>query len=214
MLKTLKKLNIKAGILKDTSNSESSTSSLCLSLCSEADIKNVSDDVTNGCVEVRFSHPEALFNNAGRAILKCEAYQRKIAAVVIDEAHCILVSMGVHMPHITRIVHIAPPASFEEYVQEVGRAGRSGLQSYAYLDYCNSDISDNISKKGYITKPMIEYCRSSACLREHLLPHFGFKITFKQSSCCSSCQVEFQKDEMSQTVVLNENVRAIGSWKF
>ena len=53
--------------------------------------------------------------------------------MVIDEAHCILVSMGVHMPHITRIVHIAPPASFEEYVQKVGRAGRSGLQSYAYL---------------------------------------------------------------------------------
>ena len=210
----MKKLNIKAGILKDTSNSESSTLNLCLSLCSEKDIKNVSDDVTNGCVEVLFSHPEALLNDTGRAILKCEAYQRKIAAVVIDEAHCILVSMGVHMPHITRIVHIAPPASFEEYVQEAGTAGRSGLQSYAYLDYCNTDISDNISKKGYITKPMIEYCRSSGCLREHLFQHFGFKITFKQSSFCSSCQVEFQKDEMSHTVVLNENVRAIESWKF
>ena len=129
----MKKLNIKASILKDTSNSESSTPSLFLTLCSETDIKNVSDDVKNGCEEVLFSHPEALLNDTGRAILKCEAYQRKIAAVVIDEAHCILVSMGVHMPHITRIVHIAPPASFEEYVQKVGRAGRSGLQSYAYL---------------------------------------------------------------------------------
>ena len=118
-------------------------------------------------------------------------------------------SMGVNMPHITRIIHIAPPASLEEYVQEVGRAGRSGLQSCAYLYYCNSDISDHRSKKGYITKPMIEYCRSNACLREHLLQHFGFKITFKQSNCCSSCQAKFHEDEMLHTVVLNENVTAI-----
>ena len=118
-------------------------------------------------------------------------------------------SMKVHMPHTTRIIHISPPASLEEYVQEVGRAGRSGPQSYAYLYYCNSDISDHRSKKGYITKPMIEYCRSNTCLRENLLQHFGFKSTIKQSNICSSCQAEFQDDQMLHTVVLNENVRAI-----
>ena len=88
-LSTLNELNIKAGILKDTSNSESSTPSLFSSLCSEADITNVSDDVKNGCMEVLFSHPKALFSDTCRAILKCETSQRKIAAVVIDEAHCI-----------------------------------------------------------------------------------------------------------------------------
>ena len=29
-----------------------------------------------------------LLSDTGRAILKCETYQRKVAAVVIDEAHC------------------------------------------------------------------------------------------------------------------------------
>ena len=88
-LNTLKKLNIKASILKDTFNNESSTPSLFPSLCSAADIKNVSDDVKNGRLEVLFSHPEALLSDNGRAILKCETYQKEVAAVVIDEAHCI-----------------------------------------------------------------------------------------------------------------------------
>ena len=87
-LNTLKKLNIKAGILKDTFNSESSTPSLFPSLCSEAD-KNVSNGAKNGCVEGFFIHPEALLSDTGRAKLKCETYQRKFATVVIDEAHCI-----------------------------------------------------------------------------------------------------------------------------
>ena len=55
---------------------------------------------------------------------------------------------------------------------------------------------------------MIEYCRSNTSLREHLLQHFGFKSAIKQSNCCSSCQAEFQDEQMLHTVVLNENVRA------
>ena len=34
------------------------------------------------------SHPQALLSDTGRAILKCETYQKKVATVVIDEAHC------------------------------------------------------------------------------------------------------------------------------
>ena len=55
-------------------------------------------------------------------------------------------SMGVHMPYITRIIHISPPASLEEYVQEVGKAWRSGLQSYAYCTIV-TQISQIIDQK-------------------------------------------------------------------
>ena len=48
----------------------------------------VSGDVKNGCVEILFSQPEALLSDTGRNILKCETYQRKAAAVIIDEVNC------------------------------------------------------------------------------------------------------------------------------
>lgn len=38
--------------------------------------------------------------------------------------------MGVDSPNITNIIHITPPSTLESYVQEIGRAGRSGNQSY------------------------------------------------------------------------------------
>ena len=173
--------------------------------------KNITENIYEGENKTISNSLVAQFHTSQTDLMKQEIIKEllkqnsKIRVVFPTSA----LSMGVYMPYITRIIHIAPPASREEYVQEVGRAGRSGLQAYAYLYYCNSDISDHRSKKGYITKPMIEYCKSNACLREHLLQRFGFKITIKQSKCCSFCQAEFQEDEMLHTVVFNENVRAI-----
>ena len=51
--------------------------------------------------------------------------------------------MGVDTPHITDIVHITPPANMESYVQEIGRAGRTGKDATATLYYNNYDISTN-----------------------------------------------------------------------
>lgn len=41
--------------------------------------------------------------------------------------------MGVNIPDIRTIVHYGSPSSIEDYVQEIGRAGRDGLPSVAYL---------------------------------------------------------------------------------
>ena len=45
--------------------------------------------------------------------------------------------------------------------------------------------------------------------RAFITAFWFFKIIFKQSNCCVSCQAEFQEEEMLHTVVLNKNVRAI-----
>ena len=41
--------------------------------------------------------------------------------------------MGVDCPDVHLVVHLGPPTDFEMYVQEVGRAGRDGVTSYAIL---------------------------------------------------------------------------------
>ena len=120
-------------------------------------------------------------------------------------------SMGINMPFITitRIIHISPPSSLEEYVQEIGRAGRSGLQSFAYLYYCNSDISDHMIKKGYITSAMVEYCKNNRCLRKCILNYFSFDNKKSlEDCCCIHCEPECP-DKLTFSDVTNDFKRTI-----
>lgn len=92
--------------------------------------------------------------------------------------------MGVNVPYVSRIIHIGPPSSLEAYMQEIGRAGRSGSKSSATMYYNNSDIAKN---KDIIDESIRQYCTSvTVCLRKILLNYFGFQRV-EQEECCLIC---------------------------
>ena len=92
--------------------------------------------------------------------------------------------MGVNVPYVSRIIHIGPPSTLEAYMQEIGRAGRSGRKSSVVMYYNNSDIARN---KDNIDDSIREYCTSATvCLCKILLNYFGFE-TVNQEECCVIC---------------------------
>ncbi|XP_060084050.1 bifunctional 3'-5' exonuclease/ATP-dependent helicase WRN-like [Ylistrum balloti] len=98
----------------------------------------------------------------------------------------VALGMGLNAPGITRIIHARPPTTLEKYLQEIGRAGRTGQKSTAILHYNKSDIAKN--RKG-LSPEMAKFCNvNDGCLRLELVKYFGFQTTVFDGpleECCS-----------------------------
>ncbi|XP_068691597.1 recQ-like DNA helicase BLM [Montipora foliosa] len=114
--------------------------------------------------------------------------------------------MGVDAPYVTNIIHITPPSSLEAYMQEIGRAGRTGLSSCATLYYNNSDIAKN---KKHVEESMKSYCRSEdTCQWKLLLDYFGFS-SVQQKGCCCICDGKFKRTEEDLPQAIRNKVRLL-----
>ena len=91
--------------------------------------------------------------------------------------------MGIDTHYVSQIIHITLPASIESYVQEIGRAGMTGLLSRIVLYYNYSDIENN---KKHVQDEMKAYCKSEVCPRQQILEYLGFSRV-KQENYCSIC---------------------------
>ena len=102
--------------------------------------------------------------------------------------------MGFDSPCITRIIHGKPPRTMIDFVQQLGRAGRSGQSSESVMYYNSSDIAANIPG---LSDDIRKYCQTSDCLRLTMLAVFGFKekaVDLTGCQCCSNCSSQCQCD--------------------
>ena len=98
-----------------------------------------------------------------------------------------VIGMGFNSPSMERVIHSRPPRNLPDYVQEIGRAGRSGQDAKAILYFCKRDIASNVPG---IKSDIIGYCNEDMCLRNNLLRQFGFQKTSREPmhKCCTYCK--------------------------
>ncbi len=150
------------------------------------DVESVAGKLNQAGIQARPYH-------AGMDMLDRHATQR---AFQFDEIQVVVATnafgMGIDKSNVRQVIHYAMPKDLESYYQEAGRAGRDGEDSRCTLFYSDRDIMTNVYLIEQGGDPigrqklneMIDYCRTTQCLRGVMLRYFG---EIPHESNCQSC---------------------------
>lgn len=139
---------------------------------------------------------------------KCSAHERENAHMTFlsGEANIIVATvafgMGIDKPDIRQIVHYGGPKTFEEYYQQIGRAGRDGLLAFCELISTDSDFTGYYSEfytrglsaevkeaSNKSTEALRKFANDSAtCRRYSIMVYFGEQPKFKRCGTCDNCE--------------------------
>ncbi len=105
--------------------------------------------------------------------------------------------MGIDKPDVRYVFHANLPASMEAYYQEIGRAGRDGLESETLMLYGLDDIrmrrmfidqedtaEDHKRREHKRLDQLIAFCEAASCRRQALLRYFDETI-----APCGNCDI-------------------------
>jgi ATP-dependent DNA helicase RecQ len=124
-----------------------------------------------------------------------ELFRRDTVSVIVAT---IAFGMGINKPNVRFVIHYDLPKNIESYYQQIGRAGRDGLDAHCLLLFSYGDISkisffmNEMSPSEariarYQLNSMVQFAESSQCRRIPLLNYF--QESYPKSSCgmCDNC---------------------------
>ena len=126
--------------------------------------------------------------------------------------------MGIDISNVSFVIHYNMPKSLEAYYQEAGRAGRDGEAAECILLYGPGDVAtaqfflqqagenEDLSpeeraevqaRDARRLEAMVNYCKTTHCLRGHLLDYFG---QAHDPTCgnCGNCRSQFVQVDITR----------------
>ncbi|MBP3413239.1 MAG: RecQ family ATP-dependent DNA helicase, partial [Oscillospiraceae bacterium] len=126
--------------------------------------------------------------------------------------------MGIDKSNVSFVIHYNMPQSLEAYYQEAGRAGRDGTKADCILLFSGSDakiaqfLIDQPPENQNLTEEqwealhwrdirrlncMIDYCKTTRCLRKFILDYFGQQAP-ERCDNCGTCAVDYVPKDITK----------------
>ena len=173
----------------------SSSESFIIYTNSRKDCENVYNVLKRANYSIDYYHA-GMTENQRKQVHESFIYDR-VPIVVATIAF----GMGIDKPNIRKIINWGIPANLETYYQEIGRAGRDGLDSECHLLYNNGDL--------FIHKFLIDKMQATNTVKEHHAHLLNIIKQWVDSRVCRQYQISsyFEQEHLMNEMPTDDNLR-------